>query len=217
MPGQLVLDPRDRTTTGTWTPPGPIPPALREFGRFPNVQAWLPGDLILFSALTPGWTSQAIIHGQQRGGYALEDARWHHAAVYLGDGVHVCEASLGGVRRVPVYQYVQTHMLRVRRDEHLRSDERWLIAMNSLTRLGSSYAFGRILSLARQAWQGYWRPGNKLPLLGMRSVICSELVNDSYSLVTGRLLVTAGSGTVKPADLSLTSRLADVASGWLSI
>jgi hypothetical protein len=51
----------------------------------------------------------------------------------------------------------------------------------------------------------------------MRSVICSELVNDSYSLVTGRLLVTAASGTVKPADLSLTPRLVDVESSWLSI
>ena len=116
-----------------------------------------------------------------------------------------------------MYHYLQTHLLRIRRDESLSSDERWLIAMNALTRLGSPYAFGRILSLARQAWQGYWQPGNKLPLIGMRAVICSELFNDSYSLVTERLLVAAPSGTVKPADLSLTSRLVDVETSWLSI
>jgi hypothetical protein len=89
--------------------------------------------------------------------------------------------------------------------------------MNSLTRLGASYAFGRIFSVARQGWQGYWQPGNKLPLIGMRAVICSELFNDSYSLVTERLLVAAPSGTVKPADLSFTSRLVDVETSWLSL
>jgi hypothetical protein len=69
----------------------------------------------------------------------------------------------------------------------------------------------------RQAMRGYWRPGNTLPLIGMRAVICSELFNDSYSLVTERLLVVAPSGTVKPADLSFTSRLVDVETSWLSI
>ena len=217
MPGQIVLDPRDRTTTGRWIPPGPIPPSLRQFGQFPNTHAWHPGDLLLFSALIPSRMSRAIIRGQERGGYAPEDARWHHAAVYLGDGITICEASIGGVHCVPVYRYVETHLLRIRRDETLSPDKRWLIAMNALTRLGSRYALERIFSLARQARQGYWRRGNTLPLLGMRAVICSELCNDSYSLVTGRLLVAAASGTVKPSDLSMTPQLVDVETSWLRI
>jgi hypothetical protein len=84
VPEQLVLDPADPTTTGRWTPPGPISLTLRQFGRFPNVKQWAPGDLLLFNAVHPGWIAQSITDGQKRGGYAEQDARWHHVAVYLG-------------------------------------------------------------------------------------------------------------------------------------
>lgn len=218
MPGQIVLDPADRTTTGQWTPPGPIPQALRQFRRFPNASGWLPGDLLLFSAIQPGWIARSIIQGQKSGGHAEEDARWHHAAVYLGDGISLCEAVVTGVRHTPIYPYILgNYRLRIRRDNTLNSEERWKIAMQSLTRLASPYGFSGIVSLARQSWRGYWQPGNRLPLLGVRAVICSQLFSDSYSLVTGRLLVKRPSGTVKPADLSFTQQLTDVATTWLQI
>lgn len=225
MPGQIVLDPEDATTTGKWIPPGPIPRSLRQFGRFPDVSKWLPGDLVLFSAIHPDWISRSIIRGQERGGYAQEDARWHHVAVYLGDGISICEAVLTGVRYAPIYRYIGNHLLRVRRDPNLSSDQRWQIAMQSLTRLSSPYGFRSILSLARQSWRGFWRPTGDLPRLGMRAVICSQLFSDSYSMVTGHLLVMVTghllvktpAGPVKPADLSLTPQLADVATTWLRI
>ena len=177
---------------------------------------WLPGDLLLFSALHPGWSARSIMRGQQRG-YAEEDARWHHAAVYLGDGISICEATARGVRDTSIYGYLGGYLLRVRRGINLTSDQQWLIAMQSLTRLGSPYGFRSILSLAWQSWQGYWQPGNRLPLLGARAVICSQLFSDSYSMVTGRLLVQGPSGTVTPAALSFTSQLADVPTTWLQI
>lgn len=219
MPGQIVLDPADSTTTGQWTLSGPIPQALRQFGRFPDVRLWLPGDLLLFSAIHPGWIARSIIQGQQRGGYAEEDARWHHAAVYLGDGISICEAVVTGVRHTPIYPYILgNYRLRVRRDTALTAEERWKVAMQSLTRLASPYGFSGIVSLARQSWRGYWQSRGSLPpLLGARAVICSQLCSDSYSMVTGRLLVKTPSGTVKPADLSLTPQLTDVATTWLEI
>lgn len=90
--------------------------------------------------------------------------------------------------------------------------------MQSLTRLGSSYGFSRIIALARQSWQGYWQPDNRLPLLVVaRTLICSQLFSDSYSMVTGRLLVQQPHGVVKPADLSFTPQLTDVETSWLKI
>jgi hypothetical protein len=218
VPGQIILDPADLTTTGQWIPPGPIPQSLRQFGRFPDVSKWLPGDLLLFSAVHPGWIPQSIIRGQERGGYAPEDARWHHAAVYLGDGISICEAVAKGVRYIPIYPYILgNYRLRIRRDNTLTSEERWKIAMQSLTRLRSPYGFSGIVSLARQSWRGYWQSRGSLPPLGAGAVICSQLYSDSYSMVTGRLLVKTSTGTVKPADLSLTLQLTDVATPWLEI
>lgn len=219
MPEQIILDPENRTVTGLWKPPGPIPPHLRQFGRFPDTSLWLPGDLLLFNAVHPGWIAQSIIQGQQRGGYAEEDARWHHAAVYLGDGISICEAVACGVRHRPIYAYILgNYRLRIRRDCALTPEDRWKIAIHSLTRLGSPYGFIRgILSLSYQSFTGYWQSRGKLPILGARAVICSQLYNDSYSLGTGRLLIPSPTGTVKPADLSLTSKLADIATTWLTI
>ena len=218
--GQVFLDPRDLTTAGQWKPPVTIPPSLRQFGRFPDVSKWLPGDLLLLSSIKPRRISQYIIHGQERGGYASEDARWHHAAVYLGDGINICEAVPGkGVRYTPIYHYIGGYLLRIRRDPTLTMDQRWRIAMQSLTRLGSSYGFRGILSLIRQSWQGYWQPDNRLPLLVVaRTLICSQLFSDSYTMVTGRLLVQQPHhGIVKPADLSFTSQLTDVETTWLQM
>ena len=218
MSEQLVLDPADSATTGRWIPSGPIPQALRQFGRFPDVSLWLPGDLLLFSAVHPGWIAQSIINGQKRGGYAEEDACWHHAAVYLGDGISICEAVATGVHHTQIYRYILgNYRLRIRRDATLTPEEQWKIAMQSLTRLASPYSFRGIVSLARQSWQGYWQSRGSLPILGARAVICSQLYSDSYSLVTGRLLVKTPTGTVKPADLSFTSQLTDVATTWLEI
>ena len=217
MSAQLVLDPQDLTTTSHWTPAGPIPPAPRQFGRFPDVRKWLPGDLLLFSAVSPNWIAQQIIQGQKRG-YAEEDACWHHAAVYLGDGVSICEAVITGVRYTPIYPYILgDYRLRVRRDNSLSDEERWKIAIQSLTRLASPYGFKGIVSLALQSWRGFWTSSGSLPYLGARAVICSQLYSDSYSLVTERLLVKNPTGTVKPADLSLAPLLTDVATTWLKI
>lgn len=217
MSGQKILDPADQHTTGQWSPSGPIPPPLRQFGRFPNVRDWFPGDLLLFSAVHPNWISKSIIRGQENGGYAAEDARWHHVAVYLGDGISICEATSTGVHHAPIYPYLGEYLLRVRRDPTLTPDQRWQIAIKSLTRLGSRYSFRHILSLAYHSWHGFWRQNNSLPPLGAKAVICSQLFSEAYTLVTSRLPLSSPSGPMKPADLSLTESLTDIETSWLKI
>lgn len=76
---QSVLDPRTTYSIGSWRPPESLPLSLRAFGRFPNVDEWLPGDLVLLSALDRGRISQYIVNCQVQGGFAEVDARWHHA------------------------------------------------------------------------------------------------------------------------------------------
>lgn len=77
---QVVLDPADTSTVGTWKAPVAIPPRLRAFGRFPDITQCRPGDLLLVSAVEKGFVSRQIVKAQKRGGYAEDDARWHHAA-----------------------------------------------------------------------------------------------------------------------------------------
>src|SRR5437762_102183 len=126
---QLRLDPRQiEQPISTWKPSGPIPPKVREFGFFPNIDDWLPGDLLLVSGLSPNWIAKRIITAQERGGYSSEDACWHHAAVYIGDA-HLCEASRSGVKALPIFSYVGDHILRVRRDIALTADQRYRIAV----------------------------------------------------------------------------------------
>ncbi len=48
----------------------------------------------------------------------MDDARWHHAAMYIGDA-NICEATASGVNLVPIFDYVGTHLLRLRRGQIL--------------------------------------------------------------------------------------------------
>jgi hypothetical protein len=214
---QLVLDPADPSVRGSWTPPGPIPKAVRSFGRFPNADQWLPGDLILLSAVQPRLVSRQIIHAQEEGGFAPEHARWHHAAVYVGE-LRICEATLGGVKAVFLYPYIGSHRIRVRRPPGLTPDERWKLVVNSLFHLGQGYSFETVLALAWQARKGFWNGPKRLhnPLTS-RAVICSQLYADAYSITTLRALGNTSGQTPSPASLSHTPLLQDVDVGWYSI
>ena len=214
---QKVLDPRESGASGTWTPPGQLPPWVRQFGRFPNIDSWQPGDLLLVSATRPPFASRAVISAQQSGGYRTEDARWHHAAVYIGGRIGLCEATLRGVGSGPIYPYIGKHLLRVRRDPALSREEGWEIAVSALTRLRSSYSFGSIVRHTLQAGSGFWKPSSHAHYSRTRSVICSQLYADAYSMVTGKVLFNPANGEVSPAFLSSTGNLVDVDLCWQTI
>jgi len=212
------LDPRGAQSNGTsWIPPGPIPISIRTFGFFPNIDDWLPGDLMLVASAKPDWVHRQISKAQIRRGYHADDARWQHAAVYLGDG-YLCEAGTSGVRYVPVFDYVGEHLIRVRRDFTLSAAERWRLAIQAVVRLGEPYNFREILSIYRSSFSASWTDAIRAQFhRKRRSVICSQLYSDAFSAVTGRLLPVNSPASVTPAALSLTSGLQDVPLHWKQI
>jgi len=210
---QVFLDPDDTTTTGTWTPAGPLPAAVRKFGRYLDTSALLPGDLILFNAKRPTITSRAIIRVQQRGGYREDDARWHHAAVYTGED-EIVEAVLHGVRHNPIFSYFPSHRTRVRRDASLTAPQRLSLVVKAMSNMRKNYSLGQLPLLCWDALRGYWQPA---PIDRPSFVtICSEVYAKSYAAATMRYLCNPAL-IVKPADLSLTTLLTDVPLSWMQI
>lgn len=128
--------------------PAQLPWYLRSFGFLPDTTAWRPGDLILVCAVRSRWRWRLIQAAQQVSVDTAEHARWHHAAVYLGDFV-VAEAVGGrGVRVGYLYPYLSRFLLRVRRP--LEAD----------AELGQRLALqAAIASGKRYDWRGFWRLG----------------------------------------------------------
>lgn len=212
---QSVLDPETKTVQGKWKPDGPLPRRVRKFGRYPNIGDWLPGDLLLFhKSKKPSLVSKLIIN-TQKSGYDFEHARWHHAAVYVGEGF-LCEAKIfPGVQYRPIHDYVGKHCIRVRRDFTLAESEGFKLAIRSLTRLREVYGVLTALGLGLKALKGFWHPTTLA--LDSQGVICSLLYGLAYIAATGRVISDTGGRPIIPADLSLTGNLKDVPVYWVEI
>ena len=214
------LDPADPKTTGTWTPPGWLPQAVRAFGRYPDVRAWLPGDLLLFSSVSPDRISKSIQDFQLQG-HAPGDARWTHAAVYMGDEETICDSDFDwfgprGVSVKPLHAYFGKHLILTRRAPSLTQRDQLMLVVNAVRHTGDGYDFA---GLARLGWK-IWR--RKLTRLfsarrSARSVFCSRLFADAFLQTTKRVLQDPWLNDTTPAFLSATSDLVDVATTWLSI
>lgn len=216
MPQKVLLPATEPIPGATWIPPGPIPKTLRAFGKFPNLDQWRPADLLLVASLTPDAAVRQIVSAQARGGYAPEDARWQHAAVYIGEG-YVVEATLHGVHYAPIYPYLGGHCLRLRRPLDLSDDDRWRIAIQASVRSNERYAMQSILRLFRLSFGGYWRRQRGFAVAHAKSVICSQLYADAYSRVTGRLVTPPVAGIPTPAALSASTAFEDVDLTWAAI
>jgi cell wall-associated NlpC family hydrolase len=72
-----------------------LPLEARTWGRILDLSQLQPGDLLLTRPADPSTdaVSRGIIAAQERGGFHARHAQWTHAAVYLGDDEHVCEAN----------------------------------------------------------------------------------------------------------------------------
>jgi hypothetical protein len=208
---------------GKWTPRGAIPQHLRTFGKFPKTDSWWPGDLILTRETTPDRVSVAITTAQKKGGYAPLDARWTHAAVYLGDGQNICEATFssffsGSVVFNPLWNYCGSHALRIRRSSLVTDKEKgWRLAIYALTHMGKKYDFRNALHIGRQAYKGrgFWQNDLKVKI-NRQALICSTLYSDSHAMATERPLGEAN-GLCVPAFLSQCAVFTEVESAWLSI
>ncbi|HEX6160764.1 MAG TPA: hypothetical protein VF111_11400 [Thermoanaerobaculia bacterium] len=213
---QHYLDPADPNFSGVCAPGGPMAPHVRLFGRYPDLSALVPGDLVLLSATAPSYLSRRVIAAQEHGGFAAADARWHHAAVYVGNG-RICEATLGGVVASRIDRYVGTHRIRIRRDPHLRTMQGYEIAMQALSRMRWYYSIWTLVRMALQSWRGFHDDPVGLRFASSRAVICSMLYADAYSVVTQRVLGNAAGATPTPAFLSATPTLEDVVCRWRAL
>lgn len=216
MAAQFFVDPADPRSTGIWEPSGPIPQSLRAFGRFPDTNTWQPGDLVLFSAVKPSLLTNRIVTMQSRGGYDSEDARWHHAAIYVWGDI-ICEAGAAGVSCMPMYDHIGHSLLRVRRDPDVDREQGYQIAITAMARLGEKYGYKRLWDLKGVAKRGFWKLARSLNHNRNNTLVCSELFSDAYSVVTGKVLWNTSGQEVTPAFLSHTSRLLDVPFHWLRI
>ena len=217
MRPQRVLDPRrtDSAREPTRPQPSTLPWAVRDFGFIPDFDDWLPGDLVLVSKVSRNLIERLIVNTQERLGHAPDDARWHHAAVYVGDR-YLCEARPGGVRYHPVVESVDRNtLLRVRRNYDLTDSERFRVAIRALMRLSRAYSYD---SIARS----FFRPlSPRRFVLALRprkrALICSQLFHDAYAEVTASNLVDRLDRAVVPAELSATNKLEDVKTHWVRL
>jgi hypothetical protein len=211
---QIVLSPEDPALPGSWRPPKQIPPFIRAFGKFPNTHTWRAGDLILTSAAQPSRLQESITKAQLRGGYAVEDSRWQHAAVYMGEN-YILEATRTGVHYSPVHHLIPGNLLRVRRDITVTDADSYRIAIQAAFRFGNRYSFSTIWSIFRWSFRGFGTIRPSIAKMPHSSLICSQLYADAYEAVTMRLLANQRPAT--PADLSQNDQLQDLPVAWLAI
>jgi hypothetical protein len=221
---QLELHP-DRPATGRAAALRAMPAATRAFGKLVNSSALAPGDLMLSRELRPERISQLISTVQERGGYHIDDARWTHAAMYVGDGASLVEATFdsvqagGDVRLTSLDEYCQgNYAVRFRRSRFISDGQLgWRVCVRALSRLKKEYDF---VTAARMWFDvvirggGFYDDERKFSL--SKAVICSTLYADSYNEATRRVLGEV-SGVCVPAWLSVSDEFDDIQPEWLSI
>src|SRR5262249_35818251 len=105
-----------------------LPLAAPQWGRIVDLSKLEPGDLVLTRPMHPNsdFASLAITSAQQEGGFPIRHAQWTHAAVYLRDDEHICEANIkspgypNGVVIRSAFEYCDgTYAMRARRPKNM--------------------------------------------------------------------------------------------------
>lgn len=219
---QLFFNPLNRGTAEI--PTKRIPQTLGDawrHGYLPNVEKWLPGDLILIGATFDHWSVRQTWQAQGVGeaGFPWCHARWYHAAVYVGN-YHLVEAEFpaGVVCRSLLHYVKNKHLIRVRRAPNLSEAMRYQIALNAMQLISLKYDWKAV---ARKRVKGWFSDD---PLshasndqLEKYSRFCSQLYADAYnSALIGQPHGALGT-SLWPAELSATDLLVDVPFGWIQL
>jgi hypothetical protein len=204
-----------------------IPRPTRQFRKFVDTSVLRAGDLLLTRQKETDkqhWTSSEITRVQLEGGYEDVHARWTHAALYLGDGAHVVEATVdgmqGNIRMTSLDEYcVGADILRFRRPQALVNDQQtaWVFCIRALSRLREAYDFTeaariwfKVILKKTGFWSSEFKPGTT------KAVMCSTFYSDAFNEATGRRL-SEMNGICVPAWLSLSNEFEDVQTHWLQI
>jgi hypothetical protein len=202
-----------------------LPKATQSFGKLLDTEILWPGDLLLTRDIKPGRISGAITQVQANGGYELTDSRWTHAAMYLGDGESVVEATFenpvfgGSVRITKLDDYCQgSDILRFRRSNFIVDEKQgWRVCVRALSRLNTNY---NLLDAATMWFnvvimgRGFY--GEKMHRSIFPAVVCSTLYADAYNEATRRSLGEVN-GTCVPAWLSCSDEFTDLKVVWRAI
>lgn len=85
---RLILDPKARFASASQVQIDRVPKEIRDTGLYPDLSALQAGDLLLVSPIKPPLTARMIIWAQRQV-HSEENARWMHAALYLGENLVV--------------------------------------------------------------------------------------------------------------------------------
>ncbi len=192
-----------------------LPQEARAWGRILDVSALEAGDLLLFRPASSSLDriSKSIVEAQARGGFPERHARWTHAAVYLGDDEHICEANFGiigfprGVILRSVHSYCDgVHVIRARRPRNMTPQQRLRIAIGALRNLRRSYSFKQVFDfyVAAASGRGFWSAMPRGPRIRVRALVCSTLYQDAYNFAHHGTRVLLGTLST-PAHLSASA------------
>jgi hypothetical protein len=202
-----------------------LPRATRDFGKLVDTSNLRPGDLVLSRERMPDRISQLIAEVQAEGGYASQDSRWTHAAMYVGDDQSVIEATFdglttgGNVRLTSLDDYSDgKNILRFRRSKYVPNDATgWRLCVRAMSRLTQPYSFG----LIAQIWytvvvrkQGFYSSEDQHPTT--QAIVCSTLYADAYNEALRRSLGEVN-GACVPAWLSASDEFVDVEAEWVGV
>jgi hypothetical protein len=202
-----------------------LPRATRNFGKLVDTSNLRPGDLLLSREQEPDRISQLIAEVQAEGGYATQDGRWTHAAMYVGDDQSVIEATFddlasgGNVRLTSLDEYCDgKNILRFRRSKYVPNDATgWRLCVRAMSRLTQPYSFG----LIAQIWynvvvrkQGFYSSEKQHPTT--QAIVCSTLYADAYNEALRRSLGEVN-GACVPAWLSASDEFVDVEAEWIAV
>jgi hypothetical protein len=206
-----------------------LPKEARDWGRLLDLSALEAGDLILFRPIPAGSDriSLEIVRAQKEFLHERH-AQWTHAAVYLGDDEHICEANFKvpnipyGVNIRSIFCYCDGgHAIRARRPLNMSPKQRLRIAIGAVTNVGARYGFENILKFA---WAANTHRGIRhtfrwdIKYAETQSYVCSTLYQDAYNYAFQGATIRQGSPAT-PAHLSASTDFspADLPLQWLTI
>jgi hypothetical protein len=176
-------------------------------------------------SITPDRLGQRIVSAQVEGGFAAKHAQWTHAAVYLGDGEHICESTIkepgfrwGVIMRSIHFYSNKECALKARRPKLLTMEQRIGIALGAVNRIGDGYNFREVFQLGRAAYsgRGFWQTNVK-QRISPSALVCSTLYQDAYNFSFRGTAVKMGS-LCTPAHLSASADFDEVTQlSWLGL
>ena len=212
---QIIIDPTDHGFPTERARITRLPPHARDFGYIPDLRPCKAGDLVLSYSRSTGLLDRQIERTQQRLGFASDDSRWTHAAIFLYSDF-VVEAVPGRVRTRSFFEDVPGSVLRVRRRPDLCDEDRYKIALSALRSLGARYSLAIALAAGWKALFHRWSRVESVS--SRRAIVCSRVYFDAHVEITNQVFDDCNmTDLVTPAHLSATKDLEDVPIGWLKV